>query len=544
MIPKERLLDKIRLVYTSCINAPSSLFTEQLNDYLRELHTAVIFESVNNHALEEKNNDEKVLALNSSSQNILKLLNQIRQEITSYFNKHNIVVSNKFAYQFIECKNSNPAVFPLPIEEHISLIDEILGKGIKIEQDHISTLIDFCINALEHLMTGEGEKFKNEIQVLLKELIIQDKDGNSVRVKDTTPDGLQQTHLKISNFIDANKILNPHIHMVLSEFDNYNNTEDETLHKNGCVISVLISLDQDTLYTSHHLDFVKNFAVIDKKGNIAGLKITDAIHDWRSKKDNLERIKTSRFWYAWQELQHVFKIDNDFEILRFKALQEGDLLEEWHLCKDMKKIKGIPLGSQKDYVEQLKKHAKKVFLYIEPLLSLNITRPIIMEQNSAPKNNSVSSEGKGSSSLIADIPAKKKVVFIQITASLDEENGNLILLKNDNEDTVSDSEKKTFRKYDKKKQTLQFRILILLYHFPTGLSIKKLAKLLRVKPRAISDTYPRINRKLQDYIILESGKLIFESTKYLTTCTFSIENVIKDLDLDASHLSILLNKRS
>ena len=136
-----------------------------------------------------------------------------------------------------------------------------------------------------------------------------------------------------------------------------------------CTLSELL----ENFPLGEHDTFVQRLVRMNASRNILASKLDLDLIKWRNEKSRIERIKIGTFWYSWQQLMHFNQLYNNYEDWRLNAILSGKLFDEWQLCDDLKKISGIALGQQVQYMNELKWAYQKVFAVLDEISVLQQT---------------------------------------------------------------------------------------------------------------------------------------------------------------------------
>lgn len=167
------------------------------------------------------------------------------------------------------------------------------------------------------------------------------------------------------------KIKNYYVKCNIELHDSFNKFEFLFQGKIVSSGNLIDSLQQETTrsldYLLHnfplnsHLEFVKKFSNVNENGNITASKLIIEIIRYHNEQERLNRLQRSTFWYQWQELMYFYQLYTNYEKLRLDVTLKGQLFNEWQLVDDFKKIKGIAMGQQPEYMNELKNAQQELF---------------------------------------------------------------------------------------------------------------------------------------------------------------------------------------
>lgn len=220
-----------------------------------------------------------------------------------------------------------------------------------------------------------------------KALAEENEDSSSLNAKEAQLlRTLENEHKKVEQYYEEHSIKMPIGFMGvegINEFRAYKQGKivstwhiiDSLIHAHINALSNLVNTD---------LDFVKQFAFVNDKNAITALKIYPLIDEWNAEKQKLTRNETGKFWYAWKQLTQFHDTYHDFEHLRIKALKNGDLLEEWRLCEDVKKINN--LNNSKDILcrKELRFYVQQLVYALESLPQKAVKIPTASSLKQSP----------------------------------------------------------------------------------------------------------------------------------------------------------------
>jgi hypothetical protein len=365
MITQERDIDKLRTINKRVKKSDREIFAPTLCEFLDELGYQDLIEALDKYATTEEDKDTAVLL--TREKDLLQALRSQNEKIELYYAEHSITLPQGFmgklgtgefqSYEQGKIINSN------------CLVD---------------SLIQAIGNELSFLMHVEMDGTKEEISALVEKLAVIAKDGR-IMLRDTSIEGLQKAYTELHDYVTGKKILHHRLMQYLEEFCKSGTRQedpDRILRQNSALVSVLIILRQESLNSTHHLDFVEQYASVNNTGDITQLTLAPTIELWRMEKRRIERIQTGMFWHQWRELKRFHDIYKNYEPMRYDAFTNGLLFAEWQLCDDFKKIDGIVSTKQQHgYMQTLKAYQQRIFDQIETMLLLEHQTTSIVKQN-------------------------------------------------------------------------------------------------------------------------------------------------------------------
>jgi len=350
MISQEYDNDKLRTIYKRCQKADGEIFVSTLGgEFFEELEQQHLIEAFDEHAAIKEAEDKHTLL--TYEQDILQILRQQHKEIATYYAKHSIVLPEGFMGR------TGISEFQAYEQGQICSTNSLIDSLTEAIRNELSLLM--YINTVE-------------MRAIIKSFCVLDKNGRILGLRDRSIKSLQSMYAELNNYLAREKIVHPLLNQYLEEFCiSANGLEncDMQLRQNSALVYILGILSQGDIKSIYHLDFVKQYASVDNIGNIINLAIEHDIQLWHMEKQRIERIQTGTFWYQWQQLKRFYIIYKNYEHMRYEALMKGDLIAEWQLCEDFKKVKGIVSGKQQQgYIKILKAYQQKIFAQIKIML--------------------------------------------------------------------------------------------------------------------------------------------------------------------------------
>jgi hypothetical protein len=139
---------------------------------------------------------------------------------------------------------------------------------------------------------------------------------------------LQNEYAKVERYCEEHNILIPIGFMGpegISEFRAY---EQSRIIASVHIIWSLIQAYNNALVNlvSIDLEFVKQLAFVNDKGDITALKIYPLINEWDAEKQKIERTEDTTFWYNWKQFNRFHDLYHNYEQSRIYALSFRGLL--------------------------------------------------------------------------------------------------------------------------------------------------------------------------------------------------------------------------
>jgi hypothetical protein len=480
MISEKELLNKLAIEAGQAIIETDELSKiNALCEFFDKLKSKNLFTAIDKHFANQEIKD--TAAINNLEKNLIHKLKYIQRQIELYCKERSISLPKGFM-----CSKD--------INEF-----RTYEKGeLKSSSGLTNSLIQAIISELSFLMRSKITD--GEIWILINKITITNFTRCKVHKKtycsfdrnlcdctwqlnNHSPEGLRIIFNELYNFINQNKILHP---VLINEFNCFHSQ----LHQYPALMSIITVLKQTNFNSSHHLEFVEQFANLNESGNITHLIMAPDIIEWELQRQQFERIRKTKIWYKWKKLEEACEVYQNFEHLRKKALEEGDLFLELHLCDIFKKI----TNPNNHYIRELQQDLKNLCLYIQA----QYTPSNAME--TAKTNN------------ITNI----KNNFNLITAKIDTKSNDLVYSR-DNHKDIRFKQKTKYGEESRRKKL----ILELIKNQPTGISEQQAIDILKTKDNVI-DTRRGINDQfkpwgINDYVErANSGWLTIKPTQLET----------------------------
>jgi len=343
MISKKQSLDKLYIANKNVTEAAPEAFASELSEFLDTIDPQTN-NVIDAYATAEKQKDAAPLI--KSEQELLHRLQLDNEAIEHYYAEHKM--KPPIGYMGIEGTSEFCAY----------------EKGIIISSQHIlDSLIGAIGNSLSWLMNTNITN--EEILALLQPHVTfhlnQKGQITSWQLTDSSDKGMQSAHVALNTYINNKKICNKQISKLLKEFAAHadKDVSDRSLFKRADLLSIIEILLNSNLKSTHHLAIVERFAFLNEDGLVSGLKSAHIIDHWRGELECLNRIKSARFWYAREQLNHFHRRWKKFNIDKAKAFYDGDFVDEFQ------KIEEIATGRQPQYAGELKRAQQKILSFIQ-----------------------------------------------------------------------------------------------------------------------------------------------------------------------------------
>lgn len=445
MISDTNALDRLK----NLLNVDEHLFAPSLCNFLCELKkNEELCSAINAKATAEKAEDSSSLIARETQ--LLKVIKTEYEKVEQYYKEHSIELPIGF----------------MGVEGISEFRAYELGKIVSLWHI-IDSLIQAYSNMLSNLMGVELDQ--EEVLNFTKKFIVfnsgQNNQTSNLKLNNNSPKSIQKIFNEIEMFVVDKKIINKNLNQILQDFHKLKN-DDQSIDQISCQETILLTILQvffnTNFNTTHHLDFVKQFALTNDNGDITELKLYTVILEWEAETRSLDRIQKGKFWYIYKQLKRFHSLYHNFENLRIDVLKKGKILEEWQLCEDFKNIDAFIT------INDLKFYQKQILNFIEQAPQQKVS------QNELPLKK-------------ANITHNQREISIR----LDNEEIQL---------SIKDKEPISFKKYDLRKNqvSLRFKLLLLLSENPQGIKKRKLQEKLNVTDKQIDKAINGINERIND----------------------------------------------
>lgn len=188
---------------------------------------------------------------------------------------------------------------------------------------------------------------------------------------------MQAVYKQVRQYVTDKKLTGERL---LSELDDYEALESGRLTtsqgpirgRHGYLSYALILLVEHE--SKQHLDFCKQFGIIDERGRIQKWTFSPSFNTWEDKRKIMDRIQLTRVWYSWDKLVNFYRYYSEYEEMAEKSLKEHKMWELWGHAMMYREIaevieeKRVEEKPRYFIYEDLQNHLQRVHFHVREVL--------------------------------------------------------------------------------------------------------------------------------------------------------------------------------
>lgn len=194
---------------------------------------------------------------------------------------------------------------------------------------------------------------------------------------------MQTVYKQVRQYVTDKKLTGERL---LSELDDYEALESGRLTTSQGPIrgrhgylsySLMLLVEHES---KQHLDFCRQFGIIDERGRIQKWTFSPSFNTWEDKRKIMDRIQLTRVWYSWDKLVNFYRYYSEYEEMAEKSLKEHKMWELWGHAMMYREIAEVIEEKQVDeqpryfVYEDLQNHLQRVHFHVREVLMRTSTK--------------------------------------------------------------------------------------------------------------------------------------------------------------------------